>query len=219
MLFINANFDSSLRNHFKLMRSLGFKLCLDLFLHRLFFISNFYVLKRNLKSLQFEKTIRFQYHLDKITIDDWYVIAENIKSADQDTRREFYSRLLFYKAGLKNCYVLKNKNDEIACMLWIIYPSENEIIKKHFNKKFNLLKENQVMLENVFTLPKFRGFGFSPTLTIEMLHLAKSQGYKNAIIYCKKDRIDSLNDIIRLGFKIHKLIKEYRVFGFVWRTL
>lgn len=207
------------QKYIQILNGLGLKTSLKVLLCKLFSVNHYYVLTRNLKSLEFERTIRFQYQLEKMTEDGWADVADDLKSSDRDCRREFYSRLLFYKSGFKNCYVLKNKNKEIACMLWVVYPSENEIIKKHFKKKFYPLRDNQVMLENVFTIPKYRGFGFSPTATIEILNLVRSQGYKSAIIYSRKDRIDSLNDIMKLGFKIQKLIKEYKVFGFVWRTL
>ena len=203
-----------------ILRRLGIKNCLPFIYKRVFSVEHFYLLKRNLNEPINEIKFRITYSLEKIKEGDWNEISEVLKSADVATQKEFLRRFFFYTAGFNNCYVLKNKNGEIACILWIVYPSENEKLRKHYKSDIFLLKQNEVLFENLFTLPKFRGFGFSPVLTSELLKLAKNEGYLTAIaiIYSMKDRITSMNDMMNIGFKISKLIKEYRLFGLLWRV-
>ncbi|HHL34205.1 MAG TPA: hypothetical protein ENJ30_07565 [Desulfobulbaceae bacterium] len=138
---------------------------------------------------------------------------------DAIERKEVVSRVLFYRSGFKNCYVAKTIENEIAYIQWLIYPSENSIIKKHFQKRFYLLEEFQVMIENAFTFPKFRGLGIMPVVTKELMKRARERGYKSAISYIRKDNIISLNEFMRLNFKITELLKEYKFLGVVKRNL
>jgi len=158
-----------------ILRRLGIKNCLPFFYKRVFSVEHFYLLKRNLNEPINEIKFRITYSLEKIKEGDWNEISEILKSSDVATQKEYLRRFFFYTAGFSNCYVLKNKNGQIACMLWMIYPSENENLRKYYKSDIFLLKQNEVLLENLFTLPKFRGFGFSPVLTSELLKLAKKE--------------------------------------------
>jgi ribosomal protein S18 acetylase RimI-like enzyme len=75
------------------------------------------------------------------------------------------------------------------------------------------------MIENVFIFPRFRGRGYLPFGTLQLLELAINKKYPTAICYIRKDRINALNEFTKLGFKIIKLVKEFRFMGMVWRTL
>jgi hypothetical protein len=187
---------------------------------RIFSIDSFYFLRKNLREPLVEKKFRISYTLEKLNESDWKIISDDLKSSDITTQKEYLRRLFFYKAGFKNCYVLKNKNGEITSMCWIIYPSENEKLRKYFKSELFVLQDNQVLLENVFTFPRFRGFGFSPAITTELLKIAKDEGYNSAlaIIYSMKERITSLNDMMNIGFRIIKLVKDYRFLGLFWRS-
>lgn len=202
-----------------ILKKLGFVKCLPFLFQRLYSIEQFYLLNMNLRKPVHRIEIRFSYTLERLQPGDWEDILKNLESADIASKKELLRRIFFYRAGFENCYVLKNRNREITCMLWIVYPLENEHLRRYFNSDLFLLKENEVLLENVFTMPKFRGFGFSPAITTELLRLAKDQGYKNAsaVIYSLKDRITSLNDMMSIGFRINKLVREYRFLGFLWR--
>ncbi len=211
--------EGKLNKYLVILKTLGFKNCLPFLFQRLYSLEQFYFLNVNLRKPLKEINLRISYSLEKLQAGDWDVISQSLASVDIPTKRELLRRIFFYRAGFHNCYVLRNKNKEITSMLWIVYPSENDKLTKYFNSDLFKLKENEVLLENVFTMPKFRGFGFSPAITTELLSLAKEQGYKNAsaIIYSMRDRITSLNDMMSIGFRVNKLVKEYRLFGFLWR--
>lgn len=198
---------------------LGLKNTLKLSLGRLCSVNHFYILKRNLVSLFNENKTRLAITVNKINCDDVSELVRTVKSLDRDSKREVVARLLFYKAGFKNCYVAKTRNDEIAYLQWLVYPTENALIKKYYPNTFYGLRKNQVMVENAFTFPRFRGLGLMPAVTLVLLNIAKEDGYKSAIGYIRKDKIASLNEFVKLGFKITKIVKEYKVVGITKRSL
>ena len=56
-----------------------------------------------------------------------------------------------------------------------------------------------------------------PAITIKLLNIAKENGCKSAIMYVRNDRIVALNENMRLGFKITKMITEYKFMGKIKR--
>jgi len=188
-------------------------------IRQLLSLNHYYILNRNLTSLPEGGKIRRKISVKKIDDQDLTKIIQMVKLLDFKDKLEVLSRILFYDYGFKNCYVGKTKEGEIAYIQWLIYPYENKIIKNHFSNIFYPLRENQVMIENVFTFPGFRGLNLMPSITINLLNIAKENGYKSAVMYVKKDRIAALNENMRLGFKITKIITEYKFMLRIKRTL
>lgn len=186
---------------------------------RMLSFNHYYILNINLKRIPSIVSLKIPAgKLKLINQEDLSEIKKQISILNGEDKKEILSRLLFYKSGFTNCYVYK-VNNKIAYIQWIILPSENEIIRKHYKRRYYPLTKNQIMVENVFTFPKFRGYGLLPSITIRVLNLAKEKGYKSGICYVRKERIAPLNESIKIGFKITKMIKEFKIFGYVWRTL
>lgn len=210
--------DIKLNKFFLTLFHLKLKDTLSISLTRLYSINHFYILKRNLL-LPSGGKIRPSVTLSKISSADIRELVKCIHTLDAESKKEIISRILFYQAGFKNCYIARTKNNEIAYLQWLVFPSENPIIKKYFSRKFYSLQEGQVMIENAFTFPKFRGLGLLPGITRELMTIAKESGHRAAITYIRKDKIASLNEFINMKFKIIKLVKEYRFIGITIRRL
>lgn len=199
--------------------NLGVMSSLKLMISRLISLKHYYVLNRSLASLPDEMKIRREISIRKINDQDIKKIIQIVKSLDPNSKVEVLSRILFYNYGFENCYIGITKEGEIAYLQWLVYPYENINIEKHFQNIFYPLRENQVMIENVFTFPKFRGLNLMPAITIRLLNIAKESGCKSAIMYVRNDRITAVNENVRLGFKITKMVTEYRFMGKIKRTL
>src|ERR1041384_1112999 len=131
--------------------------------------------------------------------DDLHELYERLPRLVGDDRLELMSRLSFYKSGFKNCYRMSSEGS-IAYLQWLILPSENDVIKTRYKRKFLPLNAKEVLIENSFTFPEFRGRGFLPFGTWHLLATAKQMGYKRAVVYIRKDRIDPLNRFMHFGF-------------------
>lgn len=75
------------------------------------------------------------------------------------------------------------------------------------------------MIENAFTFPPYRGLGYLLSGTLQLLDQARERGYRSAVCYIRKDNLKSINEFSKMGFKITKMVTEYKFFGKTWRTL
>src|SRR5437870_5187875 len=97
--------------------------------------------------------------LQLVRADEVDQLYNSLPSLAIDDRRELLSRLLFYKSGFTNCYVMK-ADDAIVYLQWLVLPSENSVIEKDYRRKFLPLNAKEVLIENSFTFPDYRGRGF-----------------------------------------------------------
>ena len=202
-----------------LLNALSVKNLIWVFIKNIIRINHCYILQRNMRNLVSSGNNRRKWKVRVATDDDIKEIRESIRNLDDASKKEVVVRLLFYHSGFKNCYIARTSDGDIAYIQWLIYPYENNIIRKHYRYRFHELREKQVMVENVFTYPKYRGYGLMRDMTNELLNIAKEKGYNSAIIYVRKDLTDVINDRIVNGFKITKIVTELKIFGYCKRFL
>lgn len=211
MFFILQN------ENYKMAFSLGTKQSVNLFAKNIISSNHYYILKTNLGLANASPTSRFKMTIKKI--EDYEQLIPVFKELDPLSRKELYVRLQFLNAGFKNCYAAFTNDGKIVFLQWLIEPFENGIIHKYYRQRFYPLKDNQVMIENAFTFPKYRGYGLLPFVTQRIMAIAKDSGYKTCLSYIKKDNIASLNEFMNMGFKIVKIVKEYKFMGNTIRKL
>jgi len=211
--------NSIIRQFLFALTNLGYKYTFKYLAKNILFIDHYYILYLNLSSLKMPTRSRFNYYLNAADESDFESLIDRLLQLDLLARKEIVARVFFRQAGFKHCYFARTRNGQPAYMQWLIYPDENQIIAKRFRYRFYPLRPNQVMLENAFTFPKFRGLGLLPIVSAELLAIARNQGYKNAIVYIQKNQIVSLNEFLKLDFKIRKIVREYKIFGITKRTL
>ncbi len=214
-----TTFRSDLKKIHYMIANLGGRGLIQLLRDRFFSINHYYVMKVNLKTLSAYPLKRNPSgELSPVNERDILKIKQHIKKYTAEDRREILGRILFYERGFRNCYVMK-VNNKIAYWQWLLYPDENENIKKYFRNTFYSLNRQQVMIENAFTFPEFRGRGYLPYVTRMLLNKAKEEGYKSAIGYIRTDKVTSLNEFFKMGFKITQYIWELKLFGKIYRNL
>jgi len=216
---INISTNIIIKQFLFTLTNLGYKQTFKYLSKNIFFIDHYYILYLNLSSLKMPTRSRFNYCLNAADENDFGSLIDQLPHLALHARKEIVARLFFRQTGFKHCYFAKTPNGQPAYMQWLIYPDENEIITKHFQYRFYPLKANQVMLENAFTFPKFRGLGLLPCVSAELLTIARNQGYKNGIVYIQKNQIASINEFLNLDFKIRKIVREYKLFGITKRML
>ena len=206
-------------NVFWILKHLGLEESLCLGLGRIYSLDHYYVLNLNLKHYNLVERTRLAYSLQSVDEVLFWEIVDRMNMLNPGDRRELIARFHFYKSGFKNCYAAILINGEVAYLQWIIYPHENSIIDSAFHNQFRQLKQREIMLENAFTFPRYRGLGLMASVTSDLLYLAKNQQYKSAVTYIGKNRIDSLNVFVRMGFRIRKIIREYKILFYTKRML
>ena len=206
-------------DYFYILKELGLKATFLLLGSRMLSVNHYYVLRKNLLETRSDPDpVKHRMEIAPITERDIGQILGSLGACNTAEKRDVLAYLLFYQSGFKNCYVMR-RDDQVAYMQTLICPADNGLISKRYAKKFYQLKDTQVMIENVFTFPPFRGLGCFQSGTLQLLDLARAKGYRSALCYVRKDRVAALTDLVNMGFKITKLMPEYKILGAVWREL
>lgn len=201
-----------------ILRALGPQASARLLLSRLLSINHYYIVGKSLQGLvQQPGAAEEERQMTPLTKDDISELVGTLDALEPMDRRELLARIIFYNRGFENCYAIREGN-EIAYLQWLVLPEENRLISESYSGIYYPLTAKQVMVENAFTFPRYRARGYFLVGTRQLLEMAKQKGYSSAIAYIRKDRIDPLNQFTQMGFKIIKLLTEYKVFGKAWKT-
>jgi hypothetical protein len=112
------------------------------------------------------------------------------------------------------CYVGVT-NEEIPCArVWLIDSSENKKLKDSWDGRFPQLNSDEVLLENVFTVPKFRGMGVIPAFLFDVAEKSKEQGAKYAITFGEVKNINTSRSYNYAGFSPY-IVRTVSYFLFI----
>lgn len=100
---------------------------------------------------------------------------------DQDDARHVMGRLLFYRAGFKQCYGLR-EGDRLLNLQWLILPDEAKLLMQHYGQRYLPLRQSEALIENAFTHTRARGRGYYPAFSEELMRMAAARGARSAVI-------------------------------------
>jgi hypothetical protein len=201
------------------LRCLGIRSLGLILLRRLFYIHHVLIMKLNLKTFQprsFERPPGGDLRL--LTPEDMPRLLSAAASLKAEDRRELLARIHFYDLGFSKLYGVFT-GSEIAYIQWLVTPEDNPVIRARYHRLFFELKPGQVLLENVFTFPRYRGLGYLPFATERLLVKAREMGFQTVIVYIRNDKITTLNEFVQMGFRFANLLRIFQVFGFIRRKL
>jgi hypothetical protein len=187
-------------------------------LKRLAYVDHFYHLTAPLSRLRFAR-LRTDLRFSQPTAADVDEIARSARGLDPASRKEIVTRLLFHRRGFSGCHVGRTAEGELVSMQWLVRPSENGLLEAHFPRLYYPLREGEVLLENVFIYPRFRGLGVFPTVNHHVLEVARREGFRVCNAYIRKDNLPSLNGFLAMGFQLQRLLTGFNVAGMCWRNL
>lgn len=107
--------------------------------------------------------------------------------------------------NIDTCYVALTEEGIPCYRHWLIYPSQNEKMKKYFGDNLPLLKEGECMLERAFTIPEFRSKYVMPAASSMLANMAKNDGYKWVITCTHVDNIPTLKGAVKCDAVIYEL--------------
>jgi GNAT superfamily N-acetyltransferase len=208
----------SLEDCWLIATNLGFAVPALHALKRLGYVDHFYCLSGVIQRLRFPR-LRSDIHVQEATEADFAEILRGLGRLDAASRKEVVTRLLFHRRNVPGCHVGRNEQGDIVSMQWLIRPQDGHALGRHARRLYYPLSKHEVMLENIFVFPSFRGMGVFATVNHGLLERARSEGFHACNTYVRKDNVESLNGFLDLGFRIRKLLTGYNVAGMSWRTL
>jgi GNAT superfamily N-acetyltransferase len=187
-------------------------------LKRLAYVDHFYHLTAPLSRLRFPR-LRSDLSFAEASEADFDEIARGLGALDPASRKDIVTRLLFRRRGFTACHVGRSAGGELVSMQWLLRPKDNLLLEAHFPRLYYPLREGEVMVENVFVYPRFRGLGVFPTVNHHVLEVARREGFRTCNAYIRKDNLPSLNGFLALGFQLQRLLTGYNLAGISWRNL
>jgi RimJ/RimL family protein N-acetyltransferase len=122
-------------------------------------------------------------------------------------------RLLMYESNIQGCYITVTNDDKPCHIIWLIKPDENKIIKEFFNGGFPHLKEDEVLIEGLYTHPDYRGEKIMINSLYKILQKGTELGYRRAIAFVRHSNVPSLKGFKKAGFFPYMIRKDkWRIF-------
>lgn len=101
----------------------------------------------------------------------------------------------------QTCYVAVTKDGTPCFHLWLIDASQNEKLKKAWGNTFPTLSPDELLVENVYTVPKFRGMGIFPAVLHEIVDRSVDLGAKNLISFGEVSNVNMSRSFAYAGFE------------------
>lgn len=187
-------------------------------LKRLGYVDHFYQLTAPLPRLRFPR-LRSDLRFAAATAADLDEITRTVPALDPAARKDVVTRLRFHRRGFEGCHVGRTPAGELVSMQWLVRPADNARLEAHFPRLYDPLREGEVMLENVFVYPRFRGLGAFLASNHRVVDVARREGFSHATAYIRKDNVASLNGFLAMGFQLRRLLTGYSLAGVSWRNL
>lgn len=198
--------------------SLGLRVPGVFALKRVAWVDHFYHLTAPLSRLRFPR-LRSDLSVAEATEADFAEMARGLGALDPAARKDVVTRLLFHRRGFTGCHVGRNGGGELVSMQWLVRPRDNALLEAHYPRLYYPLRDRDVMLENVFVYPRFRGLCVFPTVNYHVVQVAQREGFQTCNAYIRKDNLTSLNGFLAMGFQIRRLLTGYNFAGRSWRNL
>ena len=200
------------------IKNLGPVFTLKIILSKIFCCCHYFCISFYIRRSNNNFRMRRDITLTRANQGDWNLIIQRIPDFPKKERKEIIRRYRFLKNGFfDSCFLGKNRQNEIVSMQCLIEPRHNELIDKKLRNVWPILKNNEVMLEELYIFPKFRTVGIFPTINLLILKIAQDKGYTGCRSFIRKENILSLNGFLGLGFKIEKLFTQINFLGNSWR--
>lgn len=98
------------------------------------------------------------------------------------------------------CYVAVTKEGIPCCHLWLIDASQNGKLKRVWGDIFPRLNPDEFLVENVYTVPKYRGAGIFPAVLHEIAEKSKGLGAKYLLSFAETNNINISRSYVYAGF-------------------
>jgi RimJ/RimL family protein N-acetyltransferase len=183
-----------------LCRISGLKVFIQKILHRMYHISHFIRLELDLDSALPKILSSLDFYLELASPNDIRNFLEIAKNSSCSASFELVDRNFFYDSGFHECYIGKTKAEKEPCYLgWLLSTKKNPELQHGF-KGIPPLKEDEVLLYNLFVFEKYRGKGVSSSADAQICEIARKNGFKRAVVYPLKNNPAAVKALKKIGF-------------------
>lgn len=131
-------------------------------------------------------------------IDEILIIA---KTESKESAYELIMRKIFYDSGYQKFYVARNvENEELCYLAWLLSTEEHPELREGV-KGIPPLKDNEVLMFNLFAFEDYRGTGLASSVDSLLCKMAMEKGYERVRAYPLKANIAAVKALEKIGFE------------------
>jgi RimJ/RimL family protein N-acetyltransferase len=183
-----------------LCRIAGFKAFIREVARRIYHKSYFIRLELDIVSALQKSSSSVDFYLELASPNDIQQLLEIARNSSSGTSYELVARKFFYDSGFHECYIGKTKAEKDPCYLgWLLSTKKNPELQYGF-KGIPPLKEDEVLLYNLFVFDKYRGKGVSSSADAQICEIAGKNGFKRAVVYPLKNNPAAIKALKKIGF-------------------
>ena len=173
--------------------------------------STFWVLERDLQTDNGHIPCGIEYSLRPASKEDMEEVLRISRSESRESVYDLMQRKWFYESGFHDCYVARTADTNDPCYIqWLVTSANGHMVSRGFRGRFPRLREDEVLVENVFTFEKYRGKGIMPSAIDALSRMARGKGFKRMLTCVRADNTYSLRGFERAGFRKFDEIRETR---------
>jgi RimJ/RimL family protein N-acetyltransferase len=162
--------------------------------------SYFVGVEKNLSKPWLDFPTNIEYTLQTGTQADIDEILAIAKTASEESAYELVMRIMFYDSGFRKFYVARTKETGDLCYIaWLLTSAEHPELRVGF-KGIPPVKENEVLLFNLFAFEKYRGTGLASSVDSLLCKIAKENGYEGAVAYPLANNVAGMKALEKIGF-------------------
>lgn len=199
------------------LRYAGLRTMLQKIIHQVYAKTTFLVVKRSLDILYPPSSFRGVLSVASQTdIREFFSL---INKEDREFRYQLLIRKWYHQKGVGTAYVLRDADTSELCHIrWFVTKADIE--KSGFTDRYLELKEDEVVIENSYTLEKYRGKGVQHTCAKLGDEVLRQQGFRWGIGYIADDNLPSLRSAkIRDNMVFAKTLERHTLFRVNRKTL
>lgn len=182
------------------LKHIQFYVLFDELRQRLWSTAKWYGFERDLSVMLEWTAPRIQVRIRKLRNDDIAVLLNQSDAADKKAIKDRLIRISMVRAEIPTCYTAVT-NEGVPChMQWMISSDANSIVRRFTRNGLPTIEENEVLLENAFTLEQYRRQGIETETVRCLFKLAREKGVKRACLFVSDQNLISLRLVSKLGF-------------------
>jgi RimJ/RimL family protein N-acetyltransferase len=196
----------------------GFKMFVREIGRRIYTKANFIRLELDIDQTLPKLSSSIDFYLEPASVHDIQNLLEIARNSSGSSAYELVARKFFYDSGFHDCYIGKTNGAKEPCYLgWLLSRKKHPELEHGF-KGIPALKEDEVLLYNLFVFDKYRGKGVASSADSQLLEIAFKNGFKRAIVYPLKNNPIAIKALKKLGFTERGTKTDLHFAFFVKRT-
>lgn len=112
------------------------------------------------------------------------------------------------KEQIPNCYVAVTKDDTTIYRQWLFTHQSQDKILEYFGPIFPEIKQDEAIIEGVFTHPNYRGLRIMPVAMTKIIQQPHYTNLSRVIAFVDENNTASLKGFCRIGFIPYVIRKE-----------